>query len=130
MRTRTFSFIVLAGLLVLTSGCGPSRIKLSSADAGSQVEAAVGQQIVIRLEGNPTTGYTWEPQDLDTSLVEQVGETEFKSSSPGLVGAGGTQTLTFQALAAGTTELTLVYHRPWEEGVAPIETFTIRLTIP
>ncbi len=38
-------------------------------------------------------------------------------------------TLTFKALQAGTATLTLVYHRPWETGVEPIDTFTVTVTV-
>jgi predicted secreted protein len=46
-----------------------------------------------------------------------------------LVGAPGTQTLTFQALKTGTTTLTLGYHRRWETGVQPVNTFQIMVSI-
>ena len=122
-------FALLVSLLVLTTGCGARQVRLSAADEGKQVTIHTGEQLVISLDGNPTTGYTWEAQDLDASLFRQVGEVKFDSSSPGLLGSGGVQTLTLAALKPGTTTLTLVYHRPWEKGVAPIQTFSITVTI-
>jgi inhibitor of cysteine peptidase len=105
---------------------------LTEADNGSTITLNLGELLVVRLEGNPTTGYTWEAQDLDALILQQTGETEFESSntSPGVVGAGGTQVLTFEARSSGTTILTIVYHRPWETGIAPIDTFSITITVP
>jgi len=57
-----------------------------------------------------------------------VGETHFTSDSHNLVGTGGTQSLTFKALQAGTTTLTLVYHRPLE-SFQLIDTFSVTLTV-
>ncbi|HTX91873.1 MAG TPA: protease inhibitor I42 family protein [Anaerolineales bacterium] len=118
-------FVVLA----MASACGPQKTKLSASDNNKSIDAAVGGQIVIALSGNPSTGYTWEAKDLDSSMFQQVGETQFKSSNPGLAGASGTQTLTFKALKAGAATLTLIYHRPWEKDVAPLDTFTINVTV-
>jgi len=128
-KIQTAAFVLLLSLLVLTTGCGARQVRLSAADEGKQVTIRSGELLVISLDGNPTTGYTWETQDLDTSLFRQVGEVKFDSSNPGLLGSGGVQTLTLAALKPGTTTLTLVYHRPWEKGVAPIQTFRVSVAI-
>ena len=107
------------------------QIEVTSSDNGKNLKVKVGEQIVVVLEGNPSTGYIWEAKDLDASMIQQVGETEFKSSNsnPGFAGAGGTLTLKFRALKVGTTSLTLVYHRPWETDVKPISSFVITINV-
>lgn len=129
MTRKTLFLVALVVMLVLTTGCGPMQTKLSAADNGRTVEVKAGNQIVIALEGNPSTGYTWEAKDLDDSMFQQIGETEFKSGNPGLVGAGGTLTLTFKALKSGSATLTLVYHRPWETNVEPQSAFAVTVTV-
>ena len=123
--------ILISILLILVTACGSAanKVSLTSADKDSQVEVKVGGQIVITLDGNPSTGYTWQAKDLDASMFEQVGDTTFISSNPGLVGSGGTLALTFKTLKEGTTTLALVYHRPWETGVDPIDTFEVTVTV-
>jgi inhibitor of cysteine peptidase len=117
-------------MLISVAACSPTKpVTLTAADKGSQVEVKVGEQIVITLDGNPSTGYTWEAKDLDATMFEQVGDPTFNSSNPGLVGSGGTLTLTFKALKVGSASLTLVYHRPWETGVDPIDTFAVTVTV-
>ena len=126
-RTNLLIFVVLF-VLTVSAGCGGSAdVKLSAADNGKTVDAKVGGQIVIELEGNPSTGYNWEPKDLDTQMLQPIGEPEFKSSAPGLVGSAGTITLTFKSLKAGTTTLNLIYHRSWETDVAPLSTYTVTI---
>jgi inhibitor of cysteine peptidase len=129
MARKILFLVALAGMVILITGCGSVQTQLSAADNSKTVEVKAGDQIVIALEGNPSTGYTWEAKDLDASMFQQVGETEFKSSNPGLIGAGGTLTLTFKTLKAGTSALTLIYHRPWETDVAPVNTFMVNVTV-
>jgi len=131
MVHRILFVIVLAAVLVPTAGCGSKQIEVTSVDNGKNIKVKVGEQIVVVLEGNPSTGYIWEAKDLDASMIQQVGETEFKSSNsnPGFAGAGGTLTLKFRALKVGTTSLTLVYHRPWETDVKPLSSFTTIIAV-
>ena len=136
---QRITLILTALLTVLTLGaCSqpqsvqvspPEQLPIATSDNGTKVNAFVGQELVITLNGNPSTGYTWETKDLDPTMFLQVGETQFTSSNPTLVGSGGTQTLTIRTLKTGTATLTLVYHRPWETGVAPADTFSVVLLV-
>ena len=129
MSQRIVSFALVLVLIFMTAGCGTKPAKLTIDDNDKTVNAKVGGQITIELEGNPSTGYTWEEKDVDTSILKQEGEVEFKSSNPGLIGSGGTMTLTFKAVKAGTTALNLIYHRPWETDVKPESTFSVTVVV-
>jgi predicted secreted protein len=128
---RVYKFLTsLAILLILATACsGPQYAVLTSAENGKKVVVRSGGQIIIRLDANPSTGYTWEAKGLDTTLFQQVGDAVFASSNPGLVGSSGNLVLSFQALKPGTSTLTLVYHRPWETGVDPVNTFSVTVRI-
>lgn len=109
-----------------------AEVALGAADQGRQIELAPGQKVAITLESNPTTGFSWQVAGVDGAVLKQVGEVEFTASAPEdqqLVGAGGSETLRFEAQAAGQTTLSLAYLRPWEEGVEPLETFTIEIIV-
>ena len=122
----TLLAILLLAIVFSTAGCNSA---LTAKDNGTTVTVKTGDTFTIKLEGNPSTGYTWEAKDLDTSILEQVGEAEFSGGVPGMVGSGGNLTLTFKALQPGTTTLILVYHRPWETDVEPIDTFSVTVTV-
>lgn len=128
-RFQATLFILLAPVLLLAAGCSPTPVQLTMTDNGKHVTLHVGERLVIGLEGNPSTGYMWEMVHPDPSLLGEQGPVQFKAAASGLVGASGTQTLTFKALKAGETTLTLGYLRPWESGVPPINTFQITVTI-
>jgi inhibitor of cysteine peptidase len=129
--STTSILVMLTGILLL-SACGsiPEPIQLGAEANGTQVELKVGQQVVISLESNPTTGFGWHVPFVDEGVLTQVGEVEFTQGeeAEGLVGAGGIETLTFEAVAKGTTTLTLTYDRSWE-SVDPEQTFTLTIVI-
>jgi len=110
----------------------PEEVNVNEDDAGSQVELEQGQILVVTLESNPTTGYSWEVVETQGSVLEQMGEAEFKQSDTGeppLVGAGGWEIFRFKAISAGQMTLKLSYRRPWEEGVEPVKTFSIQVAV-
>ncbi|MFC2055485.1 protease inhibitor I42 family protein [Chloroflexota bacterium] len=127
---KVFRIIVMYGLLLTAlSACGSTNeVKLEADDDGSQVELKAGQTLIVSLEGNPTTGYMWEAEDLDEQVLRQAGETEFKPESDA-IGAGGVQTLRFETVKTGQTTLKLVYHRSWEADVEPAETFSVQVVV-
>ena len=107
-------------------------VNVDEEDDGSQVELEQGQILVVTLESNPTTGYGWEVAEIQESILEQLGDAEFKQSETGeppLVGAGGWEIFRFKAISAGQMTLKLGYRRPWEEGVEPIDTFSIDVVV-
>ncbi len=104
----------------------PTEISLGAEDDGRQIELKEDQLLVITLEGNPSTGYMWQVEEIDEKILRQVGEIEFQSLSP-LLGAPAKEILRFQPLEEGQTTLKLLYRRPWEKEIEPAETFSIQL---
>ncbi len=107
-------------------------VRVDANDTDGQVELEQGQILVVTLESNPTTGYGWEVAEIQESILEQMGEAEFKPSETGeppIVGAGGWEIFRFKAISAGQMTLQLVYLQPWEEGVEPINTFSIEVVV-
>jgi predicted secreted protein len=107
-------------------------VNVDEQDNGSQIDLKQGQILVITLQSNPTTGYRWEQVENQDSTLEQMGEAEFKPSETGgppPVGDGGWEIFHYKAVSAGQKTLTLVYHRPWEEGVEPLRTFSLQIVV-
>ncbi|MCK4599822.1 protease inhibitor I42 family protein [Candidatus Bipolaricaulota bacterium] len=103
---------------------------LDEDDNGRTITMDVGNTLIVRLWGNPTTGYLWEcTQPLTEGILQPVGEVEFQSepAPSGMVGVSGVFTFRFQIIASGTVPLQLVYHRPWEEEA--IETFSVTIVV-
>jgi inhibitor of cysteine peptidase len=118
--------LLIVAVLMVYGPC-PREVHLTAADNGREIDLKKGDVLVITLKGNPTTGYTWDVvEPLDAQILQQVGEIEFKPESD-LLGAGGVQIIRFEIVNTGRTALKLVYHRPWEKDVEPLETFAIQV---
>mgnify|MGYP006279386657 FL=1 len=91
----------------------------------------MGEEFVINLKTNPSTGYTWTIEEgfsdsLLTLQDEEYVPMENPSNKPRL-GAGGTQKWHFQAVKKGTTLLKFVYKRPGTEETSEIKYFQIQV---
>jgi inhibitor of cysteine peptidase len=120
--------IVLGATLV---ACGGSDDDGASGSApvfheGDSITVDDGQQFVIALTANPSTGYSWQAADNDK--VTYLGSSQVNASNQA-VGSSGTQELRFKATATGETTLDLAYSRPFEGGVPPAQTATFDVTI-
>ncbi|MCW1967555.1 MAG: protease inhibitor I42 family protein [Anaerolineae bacterium] len=102
-------------------------VNVSAAEAGQTVTIRANDQLVLTLEGNPTTGYVWAVAPDSTKLLKQIGQYEYVAANSGMVGSGGQFVFRFGVTGTGTGKLKLIYHRPFETGVAPIKTFEVNI---
>jgi len=81
------------------------------------VYVSQGQNFTIPLQSNPSTGYHWELSLYDNSTLKFVNETFVSSvsTSSTVVGAGGTDLWTFQAIHTGTGGIILSEISPANE---------------
>ena len=131
MAMRNIHLLALLSVCAVLASCASpaaSVTRLTAKDAGSTVNVKVGSTLEIALEGNPTTGYTWEIAPESGALLSQQGEAEFKPASSAL-GSGGIVTLRFKAIQPGNMKLKLIYHRTFEPGVAPLKSYEIGLVV-
>jgi inhibitor of cysteine peptidase len=75
------------------------------------ITVRVGEEFVIGLESNPTTGYEWEAH-FDSSMLQLV-DREFSAHGVG-IGSGGIERFRLKTLTAGETTLELMCKRAWE----------------
>ena len=76
-----------------------------------------GMSVSVSLASNPTTGARWTARIEDTSVAVLESDTyEQDKTKKNIVGAGGTQTLTFRCKKEGETTVEFVYGRPWNGG--------------
>ena len=139
MGHMLISTVALVGTLLITlllPGDNPARpipstVRVSENDAGSTVRLHTGDTLQVSLEGNPSTGYSWEMVEADTAVLKQSGEPEFTSYKHAgqFVGSPGTVTMTFTMVGAGQTVLKLIYCCPFEENVQPLKTFELKVVI-
>ncbi|MGC9041156.1 MAG: carboxypeptidase regulatory-like domain-containing protein [Roseiflexus sp.] len=126
----TFLVIIAAGVLTLPSvvRSSPNDIIVTLAHHGTSVAVAEGQRLIVKLEGQPGTGYGWELKEPSSLL--QTSDPVFEplsASSAAATSAPMVQAFRFTPVRAGSETLTLVYRRPWKRQAAPLRTFTIQV---
>ena len=95
--------------MALISSCVSSKTGFSKAETA---------QIV--LDGNPTTGYSWEYSETQKGIVEISEKIEYTGKG-NIVGAPSVFTYTIRPVKAGSTELRFKYRRSWENVPAAEE---------
>lgn len=105
--------------------------RLLTKKTASNITLRVGEQLMVALTGNATTGYAWKqvPGE-DTSLLSPVAGLDYqpKSAAAGMVGSGGIFFFRYTAEGSGEADLTFTYRRPWEEGLGS-ETLTFHISV-
>ena len=102
-------------------------VALTKDDNGKQVTLKVGEQTLIHLQGNPTTGYGWDVESKPDG-VEITTDYVSDAHPPGMVGVGGVYHVTVKATGACSGDVVLGYKRPWEQK-ASLQSFTLRVTV-
>lgn len=139
MKTiRVPLFLTGSLLMILLVACTPSSneqedvMHIDISQNGSTIHLQPGQELLVSLETNPTTGYSWMVLDPgDDQVITQHGEADYEplSSDQSIDGAGGTVTYHFLAGSAGSTTLQLGYGRAWETNEPPVQIFEIYIEI-
>jgi inhibitor of cysteine peptidase len=110
---------LLVAVVVLTLGmvAGCTTV-MTYDDEGHEIDIGVGEEFIIALGSNPTTGYSWQASYDETKLELVGGEPTYEpdETDEPAMGAGGVDYFRFKALAAGETEITLTYAQPWGGG--------------
>ena len=127
-RRLGWLFAVMLTLPLALTGCLLAPVSITEANDGSIVTVDVGDAVLVRLAGNPSTGYAWmreSPQSLVGSPLAPVAEetcTTPQGCAP-IAGEPSAFEFRYEAVSSGTVTLSYVYQRPWEDE--PIDRFTV-----
>ena len=75
---------------------------------GVSATLKVGDTLVVEIPTIPAPGWTWVPEQLDTKVLEQIGQAEYTAGTAAN-DAGGIFRITFRAVGKGNISLTLIY---------------------
>jgi inhibitor of cysteine peptidase len=92
---------------------------------GQTIHVSAGERFAVVLEGNPSTGYTWEVS-ADERYLELLAQA-FEPHGQG-VGAGGREVFSFRALSTGQATITCEYRRPWDREARDVASFEVQIT--
>ena len=102
-------------------------ITLTDANDGKAIRVKEGDEIVLGLPENASTGYRWHVARSD-GLDEQ--DTGARSAGPDpQVGSGGTRKFRLVAKGPGSARLELKHWREWEGDKSVIGRFGVDITV-
>ena len=109
---------------------GSSAVRVvTDADNGGKAGLALGDTLLIKLVSQPGTGYGWQIARQDTSRLRLVSEEQVEGKGTEL-GRPEYQVFRLVAGGVGASVIELHYVRPWEKGVPPLKTFSLRIEGP
>lgn len=105
----------------------------ASAESAAVLVLAVGEERVLALPSNPSTGFRWELVEPQRSAVVAV-ELSFEAPLPPegeepLCGAPGVMRVRLRGLQPGTELLRLQYRRCWETDVPPADQCVLQVRV-
>jgi predicted secreted protein len=136
-RLPAFVVLAIATVCALTAPtplrsalAQPSGSCDTASDPSVALEVSVGRPVVIAMDANRTTGYSWymsQPPDPSVvQLFDATYQTPPPSSPPG---RGSLECWSFLAFGAGTTEVSFDYRRPFALDQPPANSLTYTIVV-
>ena len=123
------AIFAIAGTIAAVSADTNATLALTAADSGKQITVKDGTSFTVTLDSNPSTGFAWSVSGItDETVIDDVSN-EFKGADTGMVGAGGQEVWTFEAVDKGSSTIEMKYSRSWEQGVEPAGTFNVTVVV-
>ncbi len=105
-----------------------SQLTITQADRGKTFTVRRGDAIAIELAENPTTGYRWAIDKIDSQVLE-LQNSEFSLPENAGIGGGGERIFTFRTKATGITRLQLKEWRPRSGDRSIVQRFNVTFQI-
>lgn len=105
-----------------------AEILITLSEQGNTVEVQRGDVIVVRLEENLTTGYSWEIETINHSIIELV-DSDYSQNPETRLGIGGVRTFRFRAQSSGRETIHLRLRRPWDSADSAAERFDVTVQV-
>jgi inhibitor of cysteine peptidase len=123
-------FVPLALSLLAACATQPKQNVTVEKQSECPVQLRSGQNLILTLPSNPTTGYRWAIQDSAGGVLQALGPEVYSNpEDAGIVGSAGISTWRFQAFAAGNGRLRLTSQQPWAPEVLPVDTFDCTISV-
>ncbi|MDY9927691.1 protease inhibitor I42 family protein [Methanosarcina sp.] len=115
----------------------PRQQVVTEANNGTTISLEKGETFYLRLQENPSTGYSWElnlSHGLNTTgnTTDTSGTyypPESKEGEQPLVGAGGVHLWEIRADSEGSQQVNAIYKRSWENETGTEDRFTLSVEV-
>jgi len=104
-----------------------TEVKIGEADRGRLIQATQGSPVLLHLPENPSTGYRWELEPLQSETLMLKADTYLPPTTL-IPGAGGIRLFEFLARSPGFVLLRLDLRQPWKPEDRA-ETFEVTIRV-
>jgi inhibitor of cysteine peptidase len=140
LRTRP-EIVVLTTFLILAmipmSVCATPHVMdnhktITEADNGNTIYVKEGQTFILKLNENPSTGYSWElslSKGLGLLSDKYYSPESSKNSGKLVIGASGYHSWEIKAVDKGSQQINGIYKRSWEPETGEEQTFKLNVVV-
>jgi len=104
-----------------------ARTFLREPDDGTTITVVVGDEVVLDLAENPTTGYRWEVESQGSVLTSSP--STYESNANVAIGGGGRRQIPLLAAQSGETVIRVRLRRTWDAPDESIDERTFRVRV-
>lgn len=126
MRKYRFMLIMVLAAACCTAFATAAVFPVSEKDNGRTISARVGDTVLLKLQENPSTGYTWTLSVTPGLIVTR------DQHSPSILrrmGAPGTHEWQIRVMQSGDQTISAIYSRAWEAEATGERKFTLSFRI-
>ena len=116
---------IVSAVTIFFVGCS-SNLVISDENNGSSLTVDIGKVIEVKLDGQISTGYSWEWVSNDSFTEADVPKIILVDKMPG---GHDITVFTLKAVKAGETKLFFKYHRKWENKSKPEKEYSVDVII-
>lgn len=133
MMLRTLFLCLTTAGLSLLGACShtpffSSQLRVDD-DHQCPLNLRVGQELVLNLPSNPSTGFRWKVRAAAPTLLTPLGPEAYLPPEGNAVGGEGISRWHFRASHTGNGRLLLSYQRPWEATSESAGLFDCRVNV-
>ena len=128
MRTLVQRLVLVAAVAALVA-CGGADGPRVYGTSSRDLRVKQGASVVLELESNISTGYSWQMAALPDTTVVRIVDEHYVAPNGDAVGAGGKQRFTLESVGIGATSIRLQYVRPWEQPLQPTQEVTYAVVV-
>ncbi len=130
MLKRLVGFGLLVLLTVGISGCpGPTLgLVVTEGDDGGIVTIPLGNTLTVELSSTPSSEEAWSVTAFNSAVLRQTGHQVIPPTSSA-AGAAGKERFEFQAIATGSSAVSLAYARTDEPNAPADRTFSVTVNV-
>lgn len=107
--------------------CAPRSVVVTEAQNGQDVQIGTNNVLIVRLQAQAGTGYSWAVTTVPSFL--RLSQEHTEPTGRTIPGGPEVQLFTFKPIGSGNALLSFAYRRPWETGQPPVRTYNVKVSV-